>query len=100
MSALRLDLNVPTFQRDLFGLEKAERHAVLNTLARLYTLDWDTLSRASGLNWEKVHSRTGPNGETLYTLCVSQKNRLLCTRTGDTLHLISIHPDHDSAHGR
>lgn len=100
MSAVRLDLNVPTFQRDLFALEKAERHAVLNTLARLYGLDWETLYRAPGLNWEKVRSQAGPGGETLYTLRVSQKVRLLCTRTGDTLHCISIHPDHDSAYGR
>lgn len=72
----------------------------MSTLSRLYTLDWDTLYRAPGLNWEKVRSQTGPSGETLYSLRVSQKSRLLCTRTGDTLHLISIHPDHDSAYGR
>jgi hypothetical protein len=100
LSAVRLDLNVSPFQRDLFALDKTERHAVLNTLARLYALDWDTLYRLPGLNWEKVRSQTGPQGEALYTLQVSQKSRLLCTRTGDTLHLISSHPDHDSAYGR
>lgn len=84
MTRIILDLNVPTFQRDLFALEKAERHAILNTLTRLYSLDWTTLYRTSGLNWEKVRSQTGPEGETLYSLRVSQKSRLLCTRTGDT----------------
>lgn len=37
-ATVRLDLNNPAFQRDLLGLQKAERHAALDTLAKLLQL--------------------------------------------------------------
>lgn len=93
-------MNTSTFQRDLFALDKQARHAVLNTLARLFQMEWQTVYQISGLNWEAVKTQTGPQGEPLYSLRITQKMRMLCLRRGDVLFCLSIHPDHDSAYSR
>lgn len=51
-AAIRLDLNNPVFQRDLLGLQKVERHAALDTLAKLLQLTWNQIYRDKGLHWE------------------------------------------------
>ncbi|MFC3861773.1 hypothetical protein ACFOPQ_13480 [Deinococcus antarcticus] len=97
-----LDLNNPEFQRQLVALDKHERHAVISAIGKLLTLDWHALHRHSGFNWEEIKEREvrGPNGETLNSLRVTQKMRLVGYRNGHTLVLLSLHPDHDSAYGR
>jgi hypothetical protein len=47
---VRLDLNSPTFQRRLFGLEKDQQRAVLTTLKKLLEMTWDQVyqDQASG----------------------------------------------------
>lgn len=97
---LRLDLNIPDFQQDLFALDKHERHAVLTTLARLAAMEWEEVYAHTGLNWEKIKSLVGPEGQSLYSLRSGQKMRLVAWREGNVLRLLSIHPDHDSAYGR
>lgn len=97
---LRLDLNIPDFQQDLFALGKNERHAALTTLARLSTMEWEEVYAHSGLNWEKIKSLTGPQGQVLYSLRAGQKMRMVGWREGDVLRLLSIHPDHDGAYER
>lgn len=93
-------MNTVTFQRGLFALGKQERHAVLNTLARIFQMEWATVYEVSGLNWEAVKTQTGPQGEKLYSLRITQKMRMLCFWRGDTLFCLSVHPDHDSAYSR
>lgn len=93
-----LDLNNPEFQRQLFDLEKQERHLVLNTLGRLLGMDWETVYKHSGLNWEQIHSLSGPQGQILYSLRVTQKMRAVAWREGEVLRLLSLHADHDSAY--
>ena len=44
-SAVRLDLNNVEFQSDLFGLQKSEQLAVLATLRKIASLDWDRVHR-------------------------------------------------------
>jgi hypothetical protein len=39
-ATVRLDLNNPVFQRDWFGLQKPERLAALDALAKLQRLTW------------------------------------------------------------
>ena len=51
---VRLDLNNPTFQKELFSLQKAERQAALNTLEKLHRLSWDQVYNDVGLRWEKI----------------------------------------------
>ena len=98
---VRLDLNNPVFQRDLFGLQKAERHPALETLAKLCRLSWNQVYRDKGLRWEKITSVKPPAGiDALYSLRVTQARRAVAYREGDFLRLLSIPPDHDATYGK
>ena len=55
-----LDLNNPTFQENLFGLQKPERLAALDTLKKIRQLNWAQVYRDNGLKWEKNRKRTPP----------------------------------------
>ena len=50
---VRLDLNNPTFQANLLGLQKPERNAAIDTLNKIRQLTWSQLYRDNGLKWEK-----------------------------------------------
>lgn len=96
---VRLDLNNPVFQRQLFALGKAQQTSVLATLRKLLDLRWPQLYRDAGLKWEAIHSRTGPGGQRLYSLRISHGFRAVAYRdAGGWLRLLSLHPDHDSAY--
>ena len=95
---IRLDLNDPEFQAQLFTLEKEEQRAVLNTLRKLSRMEWPQLFTDRGLKWETILSRTGPHGERLASLRISQKFRAVAMRDGTWLRLLTLHPDHDSAY--
>lgn len=98
MAAVRLDLNSPEFQDDLFSLQAPEILAVISMLRRLSQLEWNQVYRDRGLRWEAITSRTGPKGHRLYSLRVTVKMRAVGYREGDYLRLLSLHPDHDSAY--
>ena len=53
---IRLDLNNPVFQEQLLTLQKAERHAALDTLNKIRQLTWNQLYRDTGIKWEKITS--------------------------------------------
>ena len=95
---VRLDLNNPVFQRDLFDLTKEDRRRVLTTLRRLSQMSWEQVYGDSGLNWEAIFGRQGERGERLYSLRMGKALRAVAFREGDWLHLVSLHPDHDSAY--
>jgi hypothetical protein len=99
-AAVLLDLNCPVFQRQLFALPKSHQLAVLRTLRRLSGMTWDLVHRDSGLRCEAILGRTGKGGERLYTLRVSRGFRAVAVRQDDWLRVLSLHPDHDSAHER
>ena len=99
-SRVRLDLNSPEFQDVLFRLEIAELKQVVASLRRLRELDWNTLYRHSGFHWEAIEHLRAPNGATVHSIRLSQRMRALGYRDGEFLRLISLHPDHDSAHER
>jgi len=42
---VRLDLNNPTFQANLLGLQKPERNAAIDTLNKIRQLTWSQLYR-------------------------------------------------------
>jgi hypothetical protein len=94
---IRLDLNDPEFQDDLFG-PKEQQTSLLGTLRRLSRMTWDQVYRDSGLNWELVISRTGPRGQRLYSFRIGRGFRAIDAREGDSLKIVSLHPDHDSAY--
>lgn len=96
-----LDLNNPVFQENLLGLEKVERHAALDTLAKLRRMTWEQVYRDNGLKWEKIGSLKLPQGiDAVYSLRITRSRRATAWRQGDSLRLLTIAPDHDAAYGQ
>ena len=96
--AVRLDLNNPVFQRQLFALEKAQQLSVLATLRKLSGMTWQQVYQDQGLKWEIIYSRPGPHGGRLYSLRISKGFRAMAYRDDDWMRLLSLHTDHDSAY--
>ena len=96
--ALKLDLNNPVFQKQLFDLAKEKQLSVFKTLRNLSNMTWNQGYQDQGIKWELVYSRTGPNGKRLYSLRIGKGFRAVAYRDGNWLRLLSLHPDHDSAY--
>jgi hypothetical protein len=100
-AAVRLDLNNPVFQAQLFGLQKPERNAAIDTLRKIRLLTWDQLYRDKGLKWEKIISvKPPPDIDAIYSLRITQSRRCTAYRDGDFMRLLTVAPDHDSTYGR
>ncbi|MDN5939468.1 MAG: hypothetical protein L0H83_12520 [Salinisphaera sp.] len=100
-ATVRLDLNNPVFQRGLLGLQKAKRHAALDTLAKLRQLTWNQVYRDKGLRWEKIASvQPSPGVGALYSLRITQARRAVAYREGTFIRLLAIPPDHDATFGK
>lgn len=95
---IRLDLNDPDFQDDLFRLTKEQQLSLLGTLRRLSQMTWNQVYQDSGLKWESIASRIGPRSERLYSFRIGKGFRAVAFREGDWLKILSLHPDHDSAY--
>ncbi len=95
---VKLDLNVSTFQKGLFSLEKEEQFLVLSTLKRISQFTWEQVYKDHGLRWEAIAAKQGPKGQRLYSFRISKKFRVLAFRDQEWLCLLSLHPDHDSAY--
>ena len=95
---LRLDLNNPVFQRQLFKLSKSEQRNILNTLRKLANMQWQQVYVDHGLKWEAIFSQKGPAGKRLYTFRIGKGFRGVAYRDGVWLRILSLHPDHDSAY--
>ena len=98
MTRVRLDLNNPEFQGQLFALQKQERNEVLSTLKKLHQMTWEQASIDRGLRWERILSKQGPRGETLYTIRMGRGFRAVAHRDGDWMVFLTLNPDHDSAY--
>jgi len=66
-SELRLDLNNPIFQEQLFSLPKQGQAGVLSSLRKLSKMTWEQVYRDAGIRWEVILSRSGPRGQRLYS---------------------------------
>lgn len=98
---VRLDLNNPVFQETLFKLQKAERHAAIDTLKKVRQLTWAQVYRDQGLKWEKIVSVKPPEGiDAVYSLRITQSRRATAWRDGDFMRMLTVAPDHDSTYGR
>ena len=95
---IRLDLNNPIFQRQLFSLTKSDQHNILNSLQKLASMTWRQVYADYGLKWEAILSQKGPAGNKLYSFRISKGFRGVAYRDGSWLCLLSLHPDHDSAY--
>jgi|SRR6185437_12276851 len=98
MTKIILDLNVESFQEQLFKLEKLEQRALLNTLKKIQKMSWEELYVDKGIRWELIASIETPKGKKVYSFRFSQKYRCTAFRDTDYLVLLKIHPDHDSAY--
>lgn len=98
---VRLDLNNPVFQETLFNLQKAERHAAIDTLKKVRQLTWAQVYRDNGLKWEKIVSVKPPSGiDAIYSLRITHSRRATAWRDGDFMRMLTVAPDHDSTYGR
>jgi hypothetical protein len=98
---IRLDLNNPVFQETLFGLQKPERNAAIDTLRKIRLLSWGQLYRDNGLKWEKIVSVKPPQSiDAIYSLRITQSRRCTAYRDGDFMRFLTVAPDHDSTYGR
>jgi hypothetical protein len=98
---VRLDLNNPVFQDNLFGLQKTERHSTMETLAKLRRMTWTQVYADRGLKWEKIASVAPPPGiAAVYSLRLSQSRRATAYRDGEFMRLLTVAPDHDATYGR
>ena len=95
---LRLDLNNPVFQRQLFNLSKSYQRNILNTLRKLADMTWQQVYSDYGLKWEIILSQKGPEGNKLYSFRVGKGFRGIAYRDTLWLRILSLHPDHDSAY--
>ena len=96
-----LDLNNPTFQENLFGLQKPERLAALDTLKKILQLNWAQVYRDNGLKWEKVVSVRPPQGiDAIYLLRITKSRRATAYRDGPYMRLLTVAHDHDSTYGK
>ena len=95
---LRLDLNNPVFQRQLFNLSKSNQRNILNTLRKLADMTWQQVYSDYGLKWEIILSKKGPSGNKLYSFRVGKGFRGVAYRDTLWLRILSLHPDHDSAY--
>ena len=100
-SKVILDLNNEKFQENLFGLQKPERHAAMDTLNKVRKLTWSQVYRDNWLKWEKIVSVRPPAGiDAIYSMRLTQGRRATATREGTYMRLLTIAPDHDSTYGK
>ncbi len=98
---IRLDLNNPVFQEQLLTLQKAERHAALDTLNKIRQLSWTQLYRDAGIKREKITSIKPPAGiDAVVSLRIGRSRRATAHRDGDFMRLLTIAPDHDATYGK
>ena len=95
---IKIDMNGPEFQRDLFALEKSEQIVLIKTLKKISRLNWHELYIDHGLKWEAILSKQSKFGDRLYSFRFSQKYRTTALRQGDFLRLLTLHADHDSTY--
>ena len=95
---MKVDLNFPPFQQDLFSLNKTELSIFVQSVKKIYKLDLRQVQQSSGLNLEKIKSIKTPAGKTIYSIRMSKSFRAVINIEGDYIRFISLHTDHDSAY--
>lgn len=98
MANIKIDMNNPEFQQDLFHLEKQEQLALIKALRKISRINWHVLYADKGLKWETILSKSTTTGERIYSFRFSKKYRATALRQGNFLRLLALHVDHDSAY--
>jgi hypothetical protein len=95
---MKIDLNFPPFQQDLFSLDKTQLTAFVKSVKKINKMDLSQVQQSSGLNLEKIKNLKTSNGKTLYSIRMSKSFRAVICIEDDFIRFISLHPDHDSAY--
>ena len=95
---MKIDLNFPPFQQDLFSLDKTQLAAFVKSVKKINKMDLRQVQQSSGLNLEKIKNLKTSNGKTLYSIRMSKSFRAVICIEDDFIRFISLHPDHDSAY--
>ena len=95
---MKIDLNFPPFQQDLFSLDKTQLTAFVKSVKIINKMDLRQVRQTSGLNLEKIKNLKTSNGKTLYSIRMSKSFRAVICIEDDFIRFISLHPDHDSAY--
>jgi hypothetical protein len=95
---MKIDLNFPPFQQDLFSLDKTQLTAFVKSVKKINKMDLRQARQSSGLNLEKIKNLKTSNGKTLYSIRMSKSFRAVICIEDDFIRFISLHPDHDSAY--
>ena len=95
---MKIDLNFPPFQQDLFSLDKTQLTAFVKSVKKINKMDLRQVQQFSGLNLEKIKNLKTSNGKTLYSIRMSKSFRAVICIEDDFIRFISLHPDHDSAY--
>ena len=92
-AGVRLDLNFPDFQAQLFDLDTGGLRQVVKTLRKVSRLGWQQVYTDRGLNWEELKSVKGR-----FTIRVTRQCRAVVMRDGEFMRFLALHFDHDSAY--
>ena len=95
---MKIDLNFPPFQQDLFSLDKTKLSIFVQSVKKINKMDLRQVQQSSGLNLEKIKNIKTSNGKTLYSIRMSKSFRAVICIEDDFIRFISLHPDHDSAY--
>ena len=95
---MKIDLNFPLFQQDLFSLDKTKLSIFVQSVKKINKMDLRQVQQSSGLNLEKIKNIKTPNGKTLYSIRMSKSFRAVICIEDDFIRFISLHPDHDTAY--
>ena len=95
---MKIDLNFPPFQQDLFSLDKTQLTAFVKSVKKINKMDLREVQQSSGLNLEKIKNLKTSNGKTLYSIRMSKSFRAVICIEDDFIRFISLHPNHDSAY--
>lgn len=96
-----LDLNAPSFLHSLLELDKTQRNEVLNTLRKIFQMEWQQVYRDQGLKWEKIVTISAPPGiDAIYSIRITQSRRATAFRKGSYMCFLAIAPDHDATYGK
>ena len=86
---MKIDLNFPPFQNDLFSSNKNELAAFIRTARKLVKMDLAQIQKSSGLNLEKIGVMKSPAGKTLYSIRVTRSFRAVLTIDSNYLRFVS-----------
>lgn len=95
MERVRLDLNFPDFQAQLFNLDTSELRAIFKTLKKLSGMSWADVYADHGLKWEEIKAMKGK-----YTIRLSRQCRAVVVREREFMCFRGIHINHDGAYGK